>query len=212
MSDLPKVPVLIVSDVVCPWCMLGRARLEEARRQLAGQVEIDVHWHPYALNPDTPAGGTERKAFMEAKLGKERLAQAHAHLKALGEAEGVEFNFDQIAIQPNTLDAHRLIAFAGPKADAVALALFKAFFTDGKDIGDLAVLKAIAADHGLDGADAFLSSGDGRDATMEAMAQAQQSGVQGVPFFVMAGKLAVSGAHPPEALADAIRQAAGVAA
>jgi predicted DsbA family dithiol-disulfide isomerase len=212
MSELPKIPVLIVSDVVCPWCMLGRQRLGEAAKLLEGQVDIDIHWHPYALNPDTPVGGTERKAFMEAKLGKERLAQAHQHLKALGEAEGIEFNFDQIAIQPNTLDAHRLIAFAGPKGDEVARALFSAFFTDGKDIGDLAVLKAIAAAHGLEGADSFLSSGEGREETKAAMAQASESGVQGVPFFVMAGKLAVSGAHPAQALADAIRQAAGVAA
>lgn len=211
MSSLPKLPVLIVSDVVCPWCMLGRQRLEEARKLLEGQVEIDIHWHPFALNPDTPAEGTDRKAFMEAKFGKERLAQAHAQLTALGKAEGIEFNFDQIAVQPNTLDAHRLIGFAGAKGDAVAIAIFKAFFTDGRNIGDIAVLKDIAQAHGID-ADAFLSSDDGRADIEAAQAQAQQSGVQGVPFFVMDGKLAVSGAHPAESLADAIRQAAGMAA
>ncbi|MFD2262301.1 DsbA family protein [Lacibacterium aquatile] len=206
---LPKIPVLIVSDVVCPWCMLGRVRLGEAAKLLEGQVELDIHWHPFALNPDTPRGGTERKAFMEAKLGKERLAEAHARLTSMGQAEGIEFNFDRIAVQPNTTDAHRLIGIAGDKADAVAMAVFKAFFTDGQDIGDTAVLQQIAKAHGLD-ADAYLASDEGREDIEAAMAQASQSGVQGVPFFVMNGKLAVSGAHPAESLADAIRQAAGI--
>ena len=205
----------VISDVVCPWCYVGKRRLEAALAELADHdpgFGALVNYHPFQLNPGLPYEGIDRRAHMEAKFGSgTRLAEIHARLNAVGESVGIAFEFDRITRQPNTLDAHRLISWAQARADAgdVVERLFRAFFVEGRDVGDRAVLAAIAGEAGLDAtaAHAFLDSGEGVDRIAAMDARARQLGVEGVPFFVFNEKIAVSGAHEPSVLIDAIAQA-----
>ena len=195
----------VVSDVVCPWCFLGKRRLDAA---IAEAGDAQVRWRPYQLDPTIPAGGLERKAYMSAKFRDEaRLAEIHARLTALGEQAGIAFDFEAIARAPNTLDAHRLIRFAAQagKADEVVERLFSAYFERGQDIGDRAVLAEIGA--GIDGIEARLASGEGVAEVQAEIAFAQRGGVEGVPFFIFGEKYAVSGAQSVEALTQAITEA-----
>jgi predicted DsbA family dithiol-disulfide isomerase len=197
----------VVSDVVCPWCYLGKRRLEAA---LAAGGGAQVRWRPYQLDPTIPAEGLERKAYMRAKFRDEaRLAEAHARLTALGAEAGIAFNFEAIARSPNTLDAHRLIRFAGEagKADEVVERLFAAYFEQGLDIGERAVLAEIAREAGLGDVMGRLESDEGAQAVREEIEAAQRTGVEGVPFFVFASKYAVSGAQSAEVLAQAMAEA-----
>ncbi|MBS0320902.1 MAG: DsbA family oxidoreductase [Proteobacteria bacterium] len=209
-------PIDVISDVVCPWCYVGKRRLEAALAGLAAtnpELEPVVSWHPFALNPGLPAGGAPRKAWMDAKFGgAERVRAAHERLEAIGAGVGIPFAFDRITVQPDTLDAHRLIAWAqaqGEDAGEIVERLFAAFFVEGRDIGDRAVLAAIAAEAKLDGvaARAYLDSGAGSDAIRDSERRAQALGVGGVPFFIFGEKLAVSGAQEVQTLMDAIDQA-----
>jgi predicted DsbA family dithiol-disulfide isomerase len=200
----------VVSDVVCPWCYLGEKRLELA---LADEVEpVELRWRPFQLDATIPEGGLDRTEYMERKFGKSgRLQAAHDNLTRLGAEVGIPFAFDHIRRAPNTLDAHRLIrwaAGAGAQREVVDR-LFRAYFVDGKDIGDPAVLTEIAETCGLDAnLVASLLAGDSdRDAVRREIAEAQKVGVTGVPFFIFGGKLAVSGAQDVATLRDAMRQA-----
>lgn len=206
---MPPIVIDVVSDVVCPWCYVGKRRLEAALRA-AGEVE--VRWRPFQLDATIPAQGLDRQAYMRAKFGDgPRLAEAHARLKTLGEEVGVAFDFAAIRRSPNTLDAHRLIRFAGEAgaADAVVERLFSDYFVQGRDIGDRAVLIEAARACGLDGeaVAARLASGEGSDEVRAEIETAQRDGVQGVPFFIFASKYAVSGAQSEEVLAQAIARA-----
>ena len=219
MSDQPEqdmnteqdaLTIEVVSDVVCPWCYLGEKRLELALADEAGPVEL--RWRPFQLDPTIPQGGLDRAEYMERKFGKSgRLQAAHDNLTRLGAEIGATFVFDTIQRAPNTLDAHRLIRWAAGagKQRAVVDRLFHAYFTEGQDIGDPIVLTKIAETCGLD-ADlvASLLAGDSdRDAVRREIAEAQELGVTGVPFFIFGGKLAVSGAQDVETLREAMRQA-----
>ncbi len=206
---MPPIVIDVVSDVVCPWCYVGKRRLEAALRA-AGEVE--VRWRPFQLDATIPAQGLDRQAYMRAKFGDgPRLAEAHARLKTLGEEVGVAFDFAAIRRSPNTLDAHRLIRFAGEAgaADAVVERLFSDYFVQGRDIGDRAVLIEAARACGLDGeaVAARLASGEGSNEVRAEIETAQRDGVQGVPFFIFASKYAVSGAQSEEVLAQAIARA-----
>ena len=201
----------IVSDVVCPWCYVGKKHLEAA---LAEMPEIDavVRWHPFQLDPTIPPEGLDRKAYMRQKFGDDgRLEAAHQRLEVLGAQNGIGFQFGAITRSPNTLDAHRLIRWAGDAGlqDTMVQSLFQAYFEEGRDIGDRAVLALIAERAGLE-ADAILerleSDDDAENIRIE-IAEAGRIGVTGVPFFILAQKLAVSGAQPADVLKDAIRQA-----
>jgi len=201
----------IVSDVVCPWCFVGKKHLEAA---IANMPEIDVivRWHPFQLDPTIPAEGLDRKTYMRNKFGDTgRIEAAQERLKELGSANGIGFQFDAITRSPNTLDAHRLIRWAGEMGlqDTMVETLFTAYFEDGRDIGDFAVLALIAERVGLE-ADAvttrLASDEDIADIRAE-IDEAGRIGVTGVPFFILAQKLAVSGAQPADVLMDAIRQA-----
>jgi predicted DsbA family dithiol-disulfide isomerase len=197
----------VVSDVVCPWCFLGKRRLEAA---LAGEGETAVRWRPYQLDSTIPPEGLERRAYMSAKFRDEaRLAEIHARLAALGQEAGIAFDFAAIRRSPNTLDAHRLIRFATQAGvgDAVVEALFSAFFEHGRDIGDRDVLAEIGQAAGLADVAARLANGEGDDAVRTEIAQAQRMGVEGVPFFVFASKYAVSGAQGVEVLRQAMAEA-----
>jgi predicted DsbA family dithiol-disulfide isomerase len=205
-ASMPEpLAIDVVSDVVCPWCFLGKRRLDAAIAQ-AGAAQ--VRWRPYQLDPTIPPGGLDRKAYMSAKFRDEaRLAEVHSRLKALGLQAGIAFDFEAIRLAPNTLDAHRLIRFAAQagRADEVVERLFCAYFERGQDIGDRAVLTEIGA--GLDDIEARLASEEGVAEVQAEIAFAQRGGVEGVPFFIFAQKYAVSGAQSVEALAQAISEA-----
>nr|WP_283194470.1 DsbA family oxidoreductase [Rhizobium sp. AN80A] len=152
---MERIVIDVVSDVVCPWCYLGKARLELAISEVQDEVGVDINWRPYRLNPDYPPEGVDQKAALEKKLGgAERVAEGHKMLTELGREVGINFNFDAIKIGPNTLDAHRLIHWAmiedRDKADRVVNGLFKANFEEGLNVGDHAVLLDIAEKAGLD--------------------------------------------------------------
>ncbi len=211
----------VVSDVVCPWCFIGKRRLEAALamlREQAPELPVSVRWHPFQLNPDLPAEGVDRRSYLEAKFGgPARAAQIYDNVRAAGRSVGIAFDFDAIERQPNTLDAHRLIAWAQsrPEGDAQALveALFRAYFLEGRYVGDRDELALIATQAGYDPAvaQAFLGSDALRAEVRAAEAQAREMGVSGVPFFIFAGKTALSGAHEPATLLDAIAQARAAA-
>jgi predicted DsbA family dithiol-disulfide isomerase len=210
----------IVSDVVCPWCYIGKRHIEEAKARWQikhPEAVVNVRWHPFQLNPDLPLEGTDRKGYLEQKFGgPQRAKEIYARVAAAGRNAGLEMNFDGIRKQPNTLAAHALIAYAqtandGAHADAVAERLFKAYFVDGEFIGDVDVLVAIAAECGLnaDATRAVLSE----RATLELIAaqdaSAREQGISGVPYFIFNQKVALSGAQPPDVLLDAMERSAG---
>jgi predicted DsbA family dithiol-disulfide isomerase len=206
----------IISDVVCPWCFIGRRRLGKALAQYAVRepgVRPVVSWHPFQLNPDLPREGVDRRAYLEAKFGgPQRAAEIYARVRAAGLTDGIEFAFERIERQPNTRDAHRLIAWAQASGSAEDLVegLFRAYFLEGRYIGDRDVLSAIAGEAGLaaDAARDYLESDAGAD-TIEAMdRRVRELGVTGVPFFIFDGRVAVSGAHEPQALVSAMADAA----
>lgn len=205
------VDVTVFSDVVCPWCYVGRRRLERAVELLGGKHEVTVTWKPFQLNPWMPAEGMARAEYRRMKFGSaERSSGMDARLKEAGEGEGIELAFERIVRTPNTLNAHRLIWRAAQHERQIEVvdALFKAYFTDGRDIGDTATLVEVAASAGLD-PDAtrrFLESDEGL-AEVEAEEQAGRSlGIDGVPFFLLADKYGVSGAQPPEVLVQVIER------
>ena len=198
----------VISDVICPWCFIGKRRLEKA---LAGRPAT-VRWHPFQLNPDMPREGIDRKEYRIRKFGSwERSLELDAQVAAAGRGEGIAFDFDRMARTPNTLDAHRIIWLAGERGvqDAVVEALFLAYFTDGRDLSDRATLAEVAAGAGLDRdeVDELLEGDKGLDVVRAGEEQARRIGVSGVPFFVVNGKVALSGAQPPEMFRQAFEQA-----
>jgi predicted DsbA family dithiol-disulfide isomerase len=205
----------VISDVVCPWCYIGQRRLAQALARLPDDDaarRAPIRWHPFQLNPDLPQGGVPRKTYLEDKFGgPERAAQIYARVAAAGATVGIPFAFDRIERQPNTRDAHRLINCAQAQGDASDMVerLFRAYFSEGRAIGDHAILAAIAGEAGLDSAAAriLLDSDAGIDAIALMDGRAREIGVQGVPFFIFNQHIAVSGAQEPDVLLDAIAQA-----
>jgi predicted DsbA family dithiol-disulfide isomerase len=209
------VNIDVVSDVVCPWCYLGKARLDQAIANVANDILVTVNWRPYQLNPDLPPDGVDHKAHLAAKLGGQAAVdRAHEMLAGLGEQDGIAFDFDAVKISPNTLDAHRLIRWAltegGDTQNEVAALLFKANFEQGRNIGDHTVLLDIAAEAGLDRTviAALLASDADKDAVSEEIEMARDMGVTGVPCFIVDSKYAVMGAQSVEVLEDALRDIA----
>lgn len=205
----------IVSDVVCPWCFIGKRRLEKALT-LTPDTEVDISWRPYQLAPELPSEGLPRRDYMIGKFGSaERVDQIHQRLKGVGAEEGIAFAFDRIEVAPNTMNAHRLIlwARAGGRQGDVVESLFRAFFIDGRNLADNAVLIEIGSANGLDPAllTELFSSDSDIERTRREIASAQRIGVTGVPFFIIAGKYGIAGAEAPETIAGAIRQAASEA-
>jgi predicted DsbA family dithiol-disulfide isomerase len=212
---MERITVDIVSDVVCPWCYLGKARLELAIAEVQDEIGVDLNWRPYRLNPDIPPEGVDHKAFLEAKLGgSETVARAHGALTQLGQEVGIAFNFDAITVGSNTLDAHRLLQWAMVEGrevqDRVVTALFKANFEQGRVVGDHAVLTDIAVEAGMDRTvvENLLAGDADKDTVLAEIDAAQKMGVNGVPFFIIDGQYAVSGAQMPDVLANAFREIA----
>ena len=197
----------VVSDVICPWCYIGKRRLGKALAALEGEVSTEIRWLPFQLNPGMPPEGMPRAAYRAAKFGSvERSRELDARVAKEGRSEGIEFAFERIERTPNTVAAHALVGLAQDqgRADAVVDALFRAYFEDAQDIGDTETLAAIAQRCGVSG-------WPRREGAAEVAALEQQMrglGISAVPTFIIARKLGVSGAHPPETLAAAIREAA----
>jgi predicted DsbA family dithiol-disulfide isomerase len=200
----------VISDVICPWCYIGKRRLEKAIAAHDGQVK--VRWLPFQLNPSMPKEGISRREYRTRKFGSwERSLELDAKVVAVGETEGIHFAFDRIERTPNTLDVHRLIWLADKQGvqDAVVEALFRAYFTEGRDISNRQTLIDVVAEAGLDrgNAEAVLNRDDGLEAIKEAEEQARRFRVEGVPFFIINGKLTLSGAQQPVAFLEAFGRA-----
>jgi predicted DsbA family dithiol-disulfide isomerase len=198
----------VVSDVVCPWCYIGKRRLEKALVLLGDEAQVSVRYRPFQLNPEMPPGGMPRAEYRKAKFGSvERGRQLDARVAAEGQGEGIEFAFERMVRTPNTLAAHRLIELAQRLGvgQAVVDDLFRAYFEEGRDIGDPKVLEEIAKRSGV--------SGWPQDADAKEVAALEEEmrglGISAVPTFIFGRKLGVSGAHSPEALAQAMREALG---
>lgn len=207
-----NLSVEVISDVICPWCYIGKRRLEKAVAVLDGSHEVRVRWLPFQLNPQMPNEGVSRREYRTRKFGTwERSLELDAQLAGAGEAEGIHFAFDRMERTPNTLDAHRLIWLADKEGiqDAVVEALFLAYFTEGRDISNPQTLLDVVAEAGLDRRKAVgvLTSGGGQEAIREADELARRVRVEGVPFFVINGRVTLSGAQPPEAFLAAFKQA-----
>ena len=192
----------VYSDVICPWCLVGKRRLERALRESGLDSEAAIEWLPFELNPDMPPGGMPRSAYRARKFGEKRAADLDRAMTETGAQEGITFAFDRMAATPSTRAAHVLIAEAGPtgRQGALVEALFRAYFEEGRDIGDREVLLTLAGEAGLARAEADRALDDpSRNAAVEALERKGLSlGIQGVPFFVVDGRWAVSGAQPSE--------------
>jgi predicted DsbA family dithiol-disulfide isomerase len=196
------VTVDVTSDVICPWCYIGKRRLEKAVTALARREDVRVRWHPFELNPWMPREGMNRKEYRAAKFGSwDRSLALDAQVTEVGRAEGLSFAFDKVERTPNTLDSHRLILLAEQEnvQDAVVEALFWAYFTEGRDIGHTPTLLDVVAGAGLDRgrAEVLLSGDEGIEAIRQFEREAQASDVQGVPLFLINKQIALSGAQDP---------------
>ncbi len=201
----------IISDAICPWCYVGKRQLERALPMLAAEdMHFSVHWHPYQLNPEMPVEGVERAEYRRQKFGDpERIRQIDARVGEAFAGVGLEFRPDRMLRTPNTIAAHRVIWLAGRTGvqDAVVEALFRAYFTDGRDIGDAATLDAVAEEAGLPGVGAFLAGEDGMQTVLAEDMAARRAGINGVPSFTMQGHVLFSGAMPAETMAEAFARA-----
>jgi len=192
----------IISDPICPWCFIGKAQLDRALEKRPGHP-CTVEWHPFQLNPDMPAEGMDRRAYLEAKFGgKDGAYQAYQPIVEHAKKAGVAIEFDKITRTPNTLDAHRLIHWAGieGRQTFVVAALFKAYFQEGRDIGNTEVLADIADSADMDAAvvQKLLASDADRETLLEREAHSRKMGVNSVPTFIVGGQHAVPGAQPTE--------------
>jgi predicted DsbA family dithiol-disulfide isomerase len=208
MTDPVKLDIM--SDPICPWCYIGKAHLDRALAAAPDHPFL-IEWHPFQLNPDMPAEGMDRRAYLEGKFGgKEGAVKAYAPVVENAEKAGLKINFEGMQRTPNTLNAHRLIHWAGieGRQTAAVSALFKAYFVDTRDIGDVEVLTDIADSIEMDASvvgrllasDADMQEIRDRDAHSRAM------GINSVPTFIVGGKHAVPGAQPPELWAKVIAE------
>lgn len=215
MSTHQPVRIDVVSDIVCPWCFIGKHRLEKAIA-LNPDIPVEVHWRPYFLNDWIPREGISREQYLTAKFGSpERYKGIAQRVSAAAAAEGLTYAMDKISRQPNTLDAHRLIRWADEigKAAEMKQRLMDLYFTEGADLTSHTVLAQAAADIGLDAEatrKALASDKDVAEIEREALS-AKEAGIDGVPCFIFGGKFAISGAQAPEDLAEAIARMAQTA-
>mgnify|MGYP001826861746 FL=1 len=200
MTETIKIDV--ISDPICPWCYIGKTHLDKALAQVPDHPFV-IEWHPFQLNPDMPAEGMDRRAYLEGKFGgKEGAVRAYAPVVENAAAAGLSIDFEAMKRTPNTIDAHRLIHWAGieKRQTAAVSALFEAYFVEGRDIGDREVLADIADSIEMDAA--VVAKLLASDADVEDIrnrdAHSRQMGVNSVPTFIVGGKHAVPGAQPPE--------------
>ncbi len=192
----------IMSDPICPWCYIGKTHLDKALAERA-DTPFTIEWHPFQLNPDMPEGGMDRRAYLEGKFGgKAGAVRAYAPVVEHAQAAGLSINFEGIQRTPNTLNAHRLIHWAGieQKQTDIVDALFAAYFVEGRDIGDIEVLADLADSAGMDAAVVarLLAADADKDDIVARDAHSRKMGITSVPTFIVAQQHAVPGAQPPE--------------
>lgn len=207
-----KLHLDVIADVVCPWCFLGKRRLDAAIADL-DDLDIEVRYRPFQLDPTIPPEGIEREEYIIGKFGSaDALDEAHARLFSLGADVGITYAFDLIEKTPNTLDAHRLVRWAAAEglADPMIERLFSLFFEEGADLTNAETLVAAAEEVGLDGDEVTMKLEDGADldAVRADIAHAGRMGITGVPTVVVENKFAISGAQTSEVLVDALRRIA----
>jgi predicted DsbA family dithiol-disulfide isomerase len=206
-----KIKVDVVSDVVCPWCYIGKRRLERAIQEVSSEVEVEVRHFPFELNANIPATGTDQKQYLGDKFGgTERFEQLTNHVASVARGEGLNFDFDKQNVMPNTLNAHRLIQLAAGSdiQDAVVEAFMKAYFQDGADLSknENLINIAVAAGMNYDDAKALLEGNSDVTSIRQMEAMSQQRGISGVPFFIINDQYGVSGAQPTDTLASIFRE------
>ncbi|MGC1447880.1 MAG: DsbA family oxidoreductase [Xanthobacteraceae bacterium] len=211
-SDMPTVHIDVVSDVVCPWCYIGKRRLEEAIA-LTPDVNVSINWRAYFLNPWIPREGIDRQTYLETKFGSvERYAVIAERIASAAALEGLIYNPDKISRQPNTLDCHRLILWSRSATDPgqVKQRLMELYFAEGADLSDAKVLIQAAVDCGMDGdlVRRLLASDAEVDRIENDANAAKEAGIDGVPCFIFGGSVIVTGAQSPEYLASAIARTA----
>ena len=202
----------IISDPICPWCYIGKANLDRALTAHPDHP-FTIEWHPFQLNPDMPASGMDRREYLETKFGgKENAIRVYSQIEEAAKAAGLEINFEGITKTPNTINAHRLIHWAGieGRQTFVVASLFKAYFVEGRDIGETDVLADVADGCGMDAAmmRQLLQGDSDVEDIRKRDAHSREMGVTGVPTFVVASKHAVPGAQPPELWAKVIEDIA----
>jgi predicted DsbA family dithiol-disulfide isomerase len=204
----------IYSDLICPWCYIGKRRMQAGLKLLGKEFTPKIVWRPFQLNPDMPVAGMNRKTYRTKKFGSwERSLAMDAEVAATGKSLGIEFNYDKVLITPNTLSGHRLLWWAGQRnqQEPLAEALFRAYFTEGRDVGRHEVLAEIAAETGLTKteAHAFLDSDAGTKEVSQETTKGLRLGLQGVPFFIVNGVAAVAGAQNPQTFLEVFQHALG---
>ena len=212
----PTLTIDVVSDVVCPWCYIGKRKLEAALAlpEAYDLPNVVIRWHPFQLNPELPTQGVPRQQYLQDKFGgPQKAAEIYERVRAAGQAVGLTLNLDGIAQQPNTLAAHALITFAqlgDANGSDIKERLLRAYFVENRFIGSLDVLANIAEEAGLNGEDAraFITDPEHLEAVAQADARVRKMGITGVPFFIFNQSLTVSGAQDPATLLGAMQQAA----
>jgi predicted DsbA family dithiol-disulfide isomerase len=207
----PKIKIDVVSDVVCPWCYIGKRRLEKAIDQLSDDYEFEVEYLPFELNPDAAIEGVNQKEYLTKKFGGEaRYNQITNHVTATAAGEGLKFDFAKQSVSPNTHDAHRIIflAKAEGKQQEVKEAFMKAYFEQGIDLSKKENLISVAASTGLDDKKiiSWLESNEGLAEVELAQQMNYQRGISGVPFYIVNNKYGVSGAQPTDAFVKILTQ------
>jgi predicted DsbA family dithiol-disulfide isomerase len=201
--------IAIYSDLICPWCYIGKRRVEEALRQLPRGTDVSLSWHPFQLNPEMPRRGMNRKMYRGNKFGGwERSQELDAQVAAAGKSVGIEFRYDLQTHTPNTFDSHRLVWLAGVSGvqDAVVEALFRAYFCEGANFFEEKKLIEIGVSAGMDAPqlERFLTREESASAVREEEQQARMLGISGVPFYLINKTISFSGAQPAETFLDAL--------
>ncbi len=206
-----QIRIDIVSDTICPWCFIGKRRLEGALAQLPN-VEASIHWRPFLLDKTIPEGGMDRQAYLARKFGADGAKHIYDRIRAAGAEEGISFAFEKIKKTPNTIDSHRLLHWADAegKQDAVAERLFQLYFIDGADIGSHEILTSAASEAGMNGdvVRGRLPTDESRSLIQREVEEANAFGIDGVPCFIFNGQTYLPGAQSSEVLAEAIRRVA----
>jgi len=210
---MQTITIDVVSDVMCPWCFIGKRRLEGALDML-NDIQVEVQWRPFQLDPTLPEEGKDRETYLKEKFGGDiRAKEIYSRVRDAGREEGIEFAFDLIERSPNTLDAHRLIRWSRTPGlqDKMAERLFELYFIEGADLTKKETLLDAARDVGMevDVVSRLLDGDADLEETKAEIAAAQRMGVTGVPCFIIDSKYAVMGAQASETIAQAVRQAAG---
>lgn len=211
MAEVEPIVIDVISDVMCPWCYIGKRRLEAALATLP-DIAVSVRWHPFQLDSTLPKHGKDRQQYLSDKFGGiERAKSFYAQIKDAGLEEGIDFAFDKITLSPNTLDSHRLILWsrADDLQDEVVELLFKAYFLDGADLTKSETLVQVAQDAGMqsDLVEQLYETDSDLEKTRQQVKRAQEMGVTGVPCFIIDERFVLAGAEKAETLAAAIRHA-----